>query len=98
MPRKSILIALLLSALVGTSCSKEDKVAATGPVITTAAAAADNRSAAADRFKNLYDARTIFASQFDLLNRVRAFGDRGSGHDPDGLARIHFMMPTGASR
>ena len=44
MPRKSILIALLLSALVGTACSKEEKVVATGAPITTAAA--ETRSAA----------------------------------------------------
>src|SRR2546430_4093515 len=42
---KAILIALLLSALVGTGCSKEEKVAATGAPITTAAA--ETRSAAA---------------------------------------------------
>ncbi len=48
MRQKSILAALLLVAFVGTACSKDDKVSATGPVITTAAAAqADNRSAAA---------------------------------------------------
>src|SRR3954468_19861085 len=46
MRRKPILIALLLAALLGTACSKEDKVVATGAPITTAAAA-DNRSAAA---------------------------------------------------
>ncbi len=48
MRQKSILAALLLVAVVGTACSKDDKVSATGPVITTAVAAqADNRSAAA---------------------------------------------------
>src|SRR5258708_6340991 len=38
MRRKPILVALLLAALVGTACSKEEKVAATGAPIATAAA------------------------------------------------------------
>jgi serine protease Do len=47
MRRKSILVALLLAALVGTACSKEEKIAATGAPITTAAASpVDERSAA----------------------------------------------------
>jgi len=45
MPRKSILIALLLSALVGTSCSKEEKVAATGAPMITAAATSEKAAA-----------------------------------------------------
>src|SRR5258708_27266022 len=38
MRRNSILVALLLAALVGTACSKEEKVAGTGAAMTTAAA------------------------------------------------------------
>ncbi len=38
MRQKSILVALLLAALAATACSKEEKVAATGAPITTAAA------------------------------------------------------------
>ena len=45
MPRKSILIALLLSALVGTSCSKEEKVVATGAPMITAAATSEKAAA-----------------------------------------------------
>src|SRR5437763_5204984 len=45
MPRKSILIALLLSAAIGTACSKEEKVAATGAPMITAAATSEKAAA-----------------------------------------------------
>ena len=45
MPRKSILIALLSSALAVAACSKEEKVAATGAPMITAAATSTNAAA-----------------------------------------------------
>ncbi|HTM60968.1 MAG TPA: DegQ family serine endoprotease [Burkholderiales bacterium] len=96
MPRKSILIALLSSALAVAACSKEEKVAATGAPMITAAATSEKAAAQGGSAPAVSGASSPYATPTQTLPDFATIVEQNKGavvNITSTLRRTSMQMP-----